>query len=354
MKIGIFDPYLDTLGGGEKYMLTAASCLSKNNEVFVFWDKFNILEEAQNRFDLDLSNVKITPNIFSYETKTFQRIIKSRKFDLIIYLSDGSIPLLLTSLIIHFQFPVEWVDVNSFVDRMKILRVKKIICNSYFTKKYIDRKFNVTSTVLYPPVDKGSQSKEKENIILTVGRFGRLPEGSNFKKQDVMIKVFKKMVDNGLKNWEFFVVVSFKDEDQKGVESLEKLAQNYPIMIYKNLSFDEIRKLYRKAKIYWHAAGYGENLVSHPEKAEHFGISTVEAMSYGSVPAVFKAGGQTEIVESNRSGFLWKSLDEFAQKTQELIKNDNLWNAMSKEAVKRSHNFSGNRFCEELKEIVYS
>ena len=39
MKIGIFDPYLGTLSGGEKYMLSIASCLSKEHEVYVFWDQ---------------------------------------------------------------------------------------------------------------------------------------------------------------------------------------------------------------------------------------------------------------------------------------------------------------------------
>ena len=36
MRIGIFDPYLDTLSGGEKYMLSIASCLVQEYEVFIF------------------------------------------------------------------------------------------------------------------------------------------------------------------------------------------------------------------------------------------------------------------------------------------------------------------------------
>ena len=38
MKIGVYDPYLDDVGGGEKYMLTTAECLSNDHDVTIFWD----------------------------------------------------------------------------------------------------------------------------------------------------------------------------------------------------------------------------------------------------------------------------------------------------------------------------
>ena len=65
MKIGIFDPYLDDLGGGEKYMMTIAQVLSEKHDVSVFWDNKFDLDGLLKRFSLDLSKVKITPNIFS-------------------------------------------------------------------------------------------------------------------------------------------------------------------------------------------------------------------------------------------------------------------------------------------------
>ena len=38
MNIAIYSPYLDTAGGGEKYMLTIAECLSGENAVDVLLD----------------------------------------------------------------------------------------------------------------------------------------------------------------------------------------------------------------------------------------------------------------------------------------------------------------------------
>ena len=66
----------------------------------------------------------------------------------------------------------------------------------------------------------------------------------------------------------------------------------------------DILNEYKLAKIYWHASGFGEDLETHPEKAEHFGITTVEAMINGLVPIVIDAGGQKEIVVQDRWVFM--------------------------------------------------
>ena len=55
-KAAIYDPYLDTLGGGERYCLTVAEILLKNGyKVDIFWsgDK-TLIEKAEKRFSLDL------------------------------------------------------------------------------------------------------------------------------------------------------------------------------------------------------------------------------------------------------------------------------------------------------------
>src|SRR3990167_9933677 len=93
MRIGIFDPYLDTLSGGEKYMLSIASCLVQEYEVFIFWDKSKedkIKQTALKKLGMDLSSVKFYSNIFDKKTSLLSRFVQSRKFDAIVYLSDRS------------------------------------------------------------------------------------------------------------------------------------------------------------------------------------------------------------------------------------------------------------------------
>ena len=359
MKIGIFDPYLDDLGGGEKYMMTIAECLAKDHNVNVFWDHKEDIIKLQRRFLFDLSSVSIIKNVFSPKINPLKRLLVTRNFDAIFILSDGSIPLVSSKkLLVHFQQPMEHLHSVSLKTKLKLLRVTSIFCNSYFTKSFIDKTFSVNSKVLYPPVALYPKKTKKENIILNVGRLrvknvtkAGIPIG-NYKKQDFMIDVFKKMVGGGLKNWKFIFAISVQKNDKKAFESLKRKAQGFPIEFVVNKNNKELWDFYNRAKIYWHASGFGENLEKHPEYAEHFGISTVEAMGAGAVPVVIAAGGQKEIVEDSEDGFLWNTEKELIQYTEKLVGDQELLSKMSEEAVKRSKRFSGNRFCQEVKDLL--
>ncbi len=356
MRIGIYDPYLDTLSGGEKYMLSIASCLAQEHEVFILWDKSKeaeIKQKTLKKLGINLSSIKFYKNIFGKNVSLVARFIDSMKFDAIVYLSDGSIPLVGTNLYIHFQFPIEWVDGRSIKTKIKLAFVKKIFCNSYFTKSFIDKKLSVKSDILYPPINLHVvKNTKKENIILHVGRFDVNSQESNYKKQDVMIDIFKKMVNAGLKNWKFRLVVGVREQDKDKLNKLKKMSEAYPVELMINISNKELWEHYSKAKIYWHATGYGENLQKYPEKAEHFGISTVEAMGSGTVPVVFNSGGQKEIIEDGKSGYLCNKIEDFISRTKELINNEDLLKRMSMASIRRSANFSGDRFCDDVKNII--
>src|SRR5438477_7955281 len=108
MRIGIYDPYLDDLGGGEKYMMTLAECLSKQHDVSVFWDHENDFSMLKKRFSLQLKNITLCRNIFFPQVGFFDKLLKTQKYDVIIFLSDGSIPLTFSKkLFLHVQQPLE-------------------------------------------------------------------------------------------------------------------------------------------------------------------------------------------------------------------------------------------------------
>ena len=119
-------------------------------------------------------------------------------------------------------------------------------------------------------------------------------------------------------------------------------------------SAQTLNALLDRAKIYWHATGYGEDLVKHPERAEHFGVSTIEAMAHGAVPIVFPAGGQLEIVNNGQNGFWWRTPQELIKYTLELLQNDKLREKLAQAAQKSSANYSEDKFCEKLHEILKS
>lgn len=358
MRIGVFDPYLDDLGGGEKYMMTIAECLSKNHQVEIFWNEKNDLDALLQRFSLDLSRVKVVRNIFEPNFSKIKRITESKKYDVIIILSDGSIPFVLSKkLFIHVQQPLGRINQQKLIARIKSSRVNTLFYNSKYTRSFNQKNFKTRSLVIYPPVTIFSKKTKKENIILTVGRFrvkDVVTKTDDYKKLPVMIQAFKELVKNGLNNWKLTLAVSIQEKDKSAFEEIEKSAKDFPIDFLINKSNDELWEIYSRAKIYWHASGFGEDLVKHPEFAEHFGISTVEAMGAGAVPVVINAGGQKEIVENNINGFLWNNLNELKEKTLELTRNESLLNKISIKASKSSLKFSKERFCKEINELILS
>lgn len=355
MKIGIYDPYLDDLGGGEKYMMAIASCLAKNSHhITVFWDKKEDLENLRQRFLLDLSSIKLSKNIFSPHVGFLERILETRKYDAIIMLSDGSIPFVLSKkLFIHIQQPLREFPVNSFKNKIKLSRINAFFCNSQFTKSFIDKGYSVKSLVVYPPVQIFKKKVEKENIILHVGRFRvKNVKTEDYKKQDFMIGMFKKMVKSGLIDWTFVLGVSVSEKDRETFDTLLEKAKGFSIKFLINHDNKKLWDIYNRAKIYWHATGFGEDLNAHPEYAEHFGISTVEAMGAGAVPVVINAGGQKEIVKNGENGFLWNTKEELTDDTLKLIRNEKLWRKMSDAAQKRAQFFAGDKFCREVKSLI--
>lgn len=347
----MYDPYLDTLGGGEKYIFSIASCLSSKHEVVLFWDDPRIIEKAKNRFSLQLSHLITVPNIFSPQYSQVERAYQTSTFDVLIYMSDGSIPWLFAKKnILIFQFPVGWVKGKSFLNRLKLSRVSDIICYSDFVKDFIDKTFDRKSIVIPPSVEVNLPINiQKEKVILSVGRFTK---AMNAKKQEVLIETFKAMCEKGLKGWRLVLVGGVLEQDTDLIEDLQMQSQDYPIEIYPNSPYREVMEWYAKAKIYWHAAGFGEDLSLHPERSEHFGITTVEAMLAGCVPVVISAGGQKEIVRDGENGFLWESLEELEKKTGELIHNQHLWQRLSESARKKGEDFREDVFCKRIQDIL--
>jgi len=230
---------------------------------------------------------------------------------------------------------------------------KSVITISKFCKKWITKYWGLNSEVLYPPVNTTNflPSKNKQNIIINVGRF--FVTGHS-KKQLDLIKVFKKMVDeNKTKNWELHFVGSVHEgeEHQNYFDNCKKAAEGYPIIFHINIPFTNLKKLLAVSKIYWHATGLDENENENPILFEHFGITTVEAMASGCVPVVINAAGQQEIVTSE-SGFRWNNREEIADFTEELINNESKLKLFQAGAIKRSKYFSRENFKKRFKYII--
>jgi glycosyltransferase involved in cell wall biosynthesis len=220
--------------------------------------------------------------------------------------------------------------------------------SSCFSQKWINRYWRRESALLYPPVDTGRLApRTKKNQILSVGRFF---SGQHNKKHRFMISAFSQMVDEGLSGWELHLAGGSMagDAHERYLAGLRELAQGYPILIHSDLSAEGLAQLYGESAIYWHATGYGEDEERHPERLEHFGISTVEAMAAGCVPVVIGKGGQPEIVQHERNGMLWQTMDEIKALTWRLVREADLRQAMAIAAREDCQRFGQARFESEI------
>ena len=52
LRVGLYNPFLDTLGGGEKHILSIIDVLGEQGaEITIFWDK-DLTKQMENRFSL--------------------------------------------------------------------------------------------------------------------------------------------------------------------------------------------------------------------------------------------------------------------------------------------------------------
>lgn len=341
MKAAIYNPYWDTLGGGERYTATFVEFLiEKGYKVDIQWHDKNLVKDIKRRFSIDITDVRIVDNVN-----------RGDGYDLCFWLSDGSIPTLKSRKnVLHFQFPFQNTDTNSLLNRMKFFRIKYVVCNSEFTKKFIDKEYSISSTVIYPPVDTSSfRPKRKENKILYVGRFSQLTQSKN---QHILIEVFKKLYDQGNKSWKLILAGGAEVGAGEYIEELKNSAKSYPISIKTNLSFNEMKDLYGTSKIFWSAAGYGVDEEKSPIKLEHFGITVVEAMASKCLPIVTNLGGYKEIIKDYENGIFWNKKSDLLKVTSEIIKDKTMYTKLAKQAQIDSSKFDEKAFKENFDKLL--
>src|SRR3989344_3787513 len=312
MKIGLYSPFAaETLGGGERYLLTIAECLLKDNQVdlIVAKNKSDLIpglkQNFSQSFNLKLNNLNIVAGPFGETDSAISRWFFTRHYDVFYYMTDGSFFIPGARLnIAHFMIPFN--QPPKLLQRLKLNTWQVKTTHSYFCKEALERIWKIKIDFVHWGAVEAKKFKAlpKQNLILSVGRWFSPAGNKHCKRQDFLVATFKQLLAD-----------------------------------------------YGESKIYWHATGYGQDEQTNPQAMEHFGISTIEAMAAGAVPAVINKGGQKEIVNQDENGLLWSDQTELMKQTMSLVSDNSYRQKLAQAAQIRAKDFSLSKFYQTTNKI---
>jgi glycosyltransferase involved in cell wall biosynthesis len=393
MRIGIYNEPSGSVGGSEYVVTVLAHALSDRHQVEIIHHNHTLtLDQLAELSGLDVSTVRLRlisrqerpdPRQPSGVRNLRRRYLAeigwhadlSRPYDLFINSAHNLPPFCHASTgVLLTLFPLQdrmtlWPWAYDVAPNGRVL--KKQVTHLYYnwlwrkrfdsyqhklsisayTRKWTKAFWGIDSDVLYPPVDTRFAPAPKANLVLSVGRFSTQ---SHSKRQLEMMTTYRDMKRTSLEDWCYYCVGGLLNHpaDQAYFDEVKRLAAGCGARVIPNIARTELRRLLARAKIFWHAAGYADDERTNPFQAEHFGISTVEAMAAGSVPIAYDQGGQSEIVEHGRSGYLWRTLDELRNYTRRLVSDESLRAQMAAAARQRAERFTPEVFLNDFARLV--
>jgi glycosyltransferase involved in cell wall biosynthesis len=376
MKIGLYSPFFgSTVGGGEKYLGVTAEALRDafpQHRVELLSPGPVDVARYQQMLGLDLSGISFRSANRSgsgrwrrlarfHRLRVLRDLVVSAQaarltsaYDLLVsmvYVLPAFSRAQRSVILCQFPYPLRNSPAQRVVKRVLLGRgiddFQLVIAQSEYVRGWVRRLWKREALVINPPIDvppEGPDWGAKERLILSVGRFFT---GGHSKRHDVLVQAFRDLVDSGgAGGWELVLAGSLHDDpaDLAYFRRVQDLARGYPVTIRTDVPGDELAGLYRRASIYWHAAGYGADAELRPAELEHFGMTTAEAMAAGAVPIVIARGGQPEVVEAGVSGYLWSEPSELVGQTRSLLADDQLRRRLGEAARARSQRFSRAEF----------
>ena len=322
MKVLLIDEF-SRIGGGQILSKLLLDYFNKNyGQTYLAVDREHTYIEYENIIPTPYyfrENMKL-PSLYYYiaKTKKFLRHYVQNQFDLVFNNHPNMFLYKADINALHgFSFLDQIIDEYGNIKNKIIFNfIKKsgmynlynnanFFVNSNYTLQISRKLFPLLNIkpdimkVIYIPVD----NKNKQDLLLKnknlVVSIGRIDIRKNY---EVLFKIADK-----LKNYRFVIAGALNKGDEIYYSNLIKnKPHNVEVMV--NINDKDKIALLKKAAIYLHL-----------NRREHYGISILEAMSYGLVPVVPESGGPWEdITEHGRYGYGFNTLDEAVEQIKNI------------------------------------
>jgi O-antigen biosynthesis protein len=195
------------------------------------------------------------------------------------------------------------------------------------------------------------QPWSRRRTILTVGRFFA---GGHNKRHDAVIEIFRTLDKRTNSNLQLALAGSIHPtaEGRERFRELQGMAEGLPCSFHPNVSHGELAQLYMTSAVLIHAAGMGVDELEFPEQMEHFGITPVEAASFGCIPVVFAGGGPKDVVTQLGCDTLFRTSDECVDVIEALLNDPRGSAALSQRLITSSRQFSAEQFRARVIEAI--
>jgi glycosyltransferase involved in cell wall biosynthesis len=185
----------------------------------------------------------------------------------------------------------------------------------------------------------------ERRTVLTVGRFFK---GGHNKRQDVVIDAFRRIQEAGVEGMELALAGAIhpSPEGRAWLHELQEMADGLDCTFYPNIGRADLAALYERSAVLIHAAGFGVDADEFPERLEHFGITPIEAASFGCIPVVYGQGGPRDVVRTLGSDTTFGTVDECARLVTRLLGDPDGSARLSAHLLQSSQVFSAQAYAD--------
>ncbi|MFA6183570.1 MAG: glycosyltransferase [Parcubacteria group bacterium] len=359
IKVAIVHDFLDTYGGAERVLEAICEIFPKAPIYTLLYDKEKMRNKFQSK-EIHTSFLQKFPKFIKKRKKyllplmpTAPETFDLRDFDLVISSSGawtkGIVTRLSTKHICYMHSPMRFVwDYNekylneigkksgfckrAYLSYLRIWdyeaaqRPDLLIANSNYTRQRINKYYRRDCEIVYPvtilPKQENKETIKDKNYFLIISRLAA------YKKIDLVVEAFNKM--------DLPLIIIGEGEEKEKIKKMAK--KNIKILGWKSDAI--IGEYYKNARAFICPA------------VEDFGLTMIEAMSYGVPVIALEKGGAKEIIKEGITGEFFKAqtIEVLADGVRRFMEREDSYDReiINNEAQK----FSREKFKSELTSII--